>query len=176
MAESVPLVTHPLQWTELRELQDTPPLDDADIACLAELRDVLARHGKLRRFAVHLAHRHFDLAPGEVLIERPDPNGRTQHVTVGRLADEPEARPTTWLFDDAPALRLTNAVYCVCVSSPQSIGACVRHGKSSSPGEKAIEEERIKGERIRREDEIVRQRPTAGHRRRVREDDDGRER
>ena len=89
----------PMQWTGLADLPDVPPVDDGDLDCLAEIRDVLARHGKLNRFAVHLAHRHFALGPDEILIERPDPDGRTQHVTVGRLADEPDARPTTWLFD-----------------------------------------------------------------------------
>ena len=93
-----------MQWTGLADLPDVPPVDDGDLDCLAEIRDVLARHGKLNRFAVHLAHRHFALGPDEILIERPDPDGRTQHVTVGRLADEPDARPTTWLFEQGREL------------------------------------------------------------------------
>jgi hypothetical protein len=80
-----------MQWANLPELHETPALDDSDLDCLQEIRDVLARHGKLARFAVHLAHRHFELAPDEILIERPDPNGRSQHVPVGRLSDEPLA-------------------------------------------------------------------------------------
>jgi hypothetical protein len=83
----------PMQWSILPELQDAPPLDDEDIACLREVRDALDRDGKLQRFAVHLAHRHFELGPDEILIERPDPDGRTQHVPVGRLADAPDAQP-----------------------------------------------------------------------------------
>lgn len=163
------LAIQPMQWAALSELQDTPSIDDADLACLAELRDVLARHGKLKRFAVHLAHRHFELGAGEVLIERPDADGRTQHVTVGRLEDEPGARPTTWMFDDSPALHMTNAVYCVCVSSPQSLGACVRHGRSQSPGEAAIREEKVEQERIQRERTAYESGfPTAGHERRRR--------
>jgi hypothetical protein len=157
------MTIQPMQWAALPELQNAPLLDDADMACLAELRDVLARHGKLQRFAVHLAHRHFDLGEGEVLIERPDPDGRTQHVTVGRLDDEPDARPTTWLFDEGPALHMTNAVYCVCVGSAQSPESCVRHGKSSSPGEAAIKEDQAKHERIQREEGEVRNKPVAGH-------------
>ena len=68
----------PMQWTGLADLHDVPPVDGSDLDCLAEIRDILARHGKLRRFAVHLAHRHFALGPDEILIERPDPDGRTQ--------------------------------------------------------------------------------------------------
>lgn len=157
------MTIQPMQWGVLPELQDAPPIDDADLACLQELRGVLARHGKLKRFAVHLAHRHFELGEGEVLIERPDADGRTQHVTVGRLEDEPDARPTTWLFDEGPALHMTSAVYCVCVGTPQSLGACIKHGKSPSPGEAAIKEDQAKRERIQREEGEVRNRPVAGH-------------
>lgn len=163
------LVIRPLQWAALPELHDAPPLDAADLACLQELRDVLARHGKLERFAVHLAPRHFTLAADEILVERPDPDGRTQHVIVARRGDAPDARPTTWLFDDGPDLRLAEAVYCVCLSDPVYQAGCVRHGKSESPGTHAENEERVKEERIRREDAIVRERPVAGHVRRRRE-------
>src|SRR6202040_2080826 len=92
------LSIRPMQWANLPELHQTAALDDSDLDCLEEIRGVLSRHEKLARFAVHLAHRHFALGPDEILIERPDPDGRTQHVTVGRLSDGPDARPTTWLF------------------------------------------------------------------------------
>jgi hypothetical protein len=78
------LSIRPMQWANLPELHQTAALDDSDLDCLEEIRGVLSRHEKLARFAVHLAHRHFELAPDEILIERPDPDGRTQHVTVGR--------------------------------------------------------------------------------------------
>lgn len=139
------IIIQPLQWSALPPLHDAPPLDDTDAACLDEVRAVLARHGKLKRFAVHLAHSHFELAPGEVLIERPDPDGRTQHVTVGRLEDEPGARPTTWLLDAVDVdgrLLLTGGVHCVCVSdSPYALGACTRHGHSETPSPGAQKEE-----------------------------------
>lgn len=158
------LSIQPMQWSKLPELQQTPPLDDSDLDCLREVRDVLARHGKLSRFAIHLAHRHFDLGPGEVLIERPDPDGRTQHVTVGRLDDEQMARPTTWLFEEGPEMRLSDAVYCVCVSDPNKTAACIRHGKSRTPTEKhqrdeAAKERRISEEKARYEKGF----PIAGH-------------
>jgi hypothetical protein len=79
------LSLRPMQWANLPELHQAPPLDESDLGCLEEVRAALARHGKLSRFALHLAHRHFDLAPGEILIECPDPDGRTQHVTVGSI-------------------------------------------------------------------------------------------
>jgi len=142
------LTIQPMQWANLSELHQIPPLDDTDLDCLEEIRAVLARHGKLARFALHLAHRHFDLAPGEILIERPDPDGRTQHITVGRLDDELEARPTTWLFEEGPELRLSDAVYCICVSDPNKTDACIRHGKSRSPGAAHQRDEAAKQQRI----------------------------
>jgi hypothetical protein len=74
------LSIRPMQWANLPELHQTPRLDDSDLDCLEEIRDVLPRHGKSARFAVHLAHRHFELAPGEILIERPDPDARIREA------------------------------------------------------------------------------------------------
>ncbi|MFT8247169.1 hypothetical protein [Roseomonas sp. BN140053] len=168
------LVIQPMQWACLPELHETAPLDDSDHACMVELRAVLARHGKLGRFALHLAHRHFELAPGEVLIERPDPDGRTQHVTAGRLDHVPDAVPTTWLFEDGPdmlASGYAGAIYCVCTSdSPYAMGACAFHGKSNSPGPAQ-----------QREEEARRQQPSEEEkakprRRRIERDDQENER
>jgi hypothetical protein len=61
-----------------RYCQSSPmplPIDDSDQACLEEVRAVLARYGKLNRFALHLAHRHFPLGPDEILIECPITTG-----------------------------------------------------------------------------------------------------
>jgi hypothetical protein len=134
---------HPMQWESLPELHEAPPLDDADLACLVDLRDVLARHGKLDRFAVQLAHRHFGLAPDEILIEQPDPAARTQHVTVARRGDHPAAIPTTWLFEEGPALSLSDAVYCVCVRVRDGDN-CAAHGKSGAPSPVAQRERQQK--------------------------------
>jgi hypothetical protein len=59
------------------DVDDVQPLDAADLPCLAEVRDVLAKHGKLDRFGVRLQHRHFDLAASEILLETCDPETRT---------------------------------------------------------------------------------------------------
>lgn len=160
-----PLAVRPMQWGVLPDLGNVLPLDATDTACMDELRAVLAKHGKLDRFAVHLAHKHFELAAGEVLVERPDPDGRTQHVEVGRLIDYPDAVPTTWLFDDGPTLHLTNAVYCVCQSaSEHSDGACSVHGKSSSKSKTGQEQDALR-ERNYQEQEAKKQVgwPVAGH-------------
>lgn len=149
-----PIAIQPMQWASLAELHDVPPIDSTDQACMDEVRAVLARHGKLTRFALHLAHRHIALAPDEILIERPDPDGRTQHVFVGRRDEVKDARPTTWLFD--PVIEAAGeAIYCVCMATPMSAGACAFHGHSQTPPtptqEREAHERRIQEERIRRE-------------------------
>jgi hypothetical protein len=143
------LSIRPMQWSQLPELSEALPLDDTDLACLADLKAVLARHGKLERFAVQLAHRHFDLAEAEILIERPDHIARTQHVSVALNGDYPDAIPTTWLFEEGPALSLSDAIYCVCVRVRNGDN-CAAHGKSPVPS-KIAQRERSERERGKRE-------------------------
>ena len=106
------LTIAPLQWGRLPDLRDTAPLDAADLACMIELRDVLARHDRLGRFALHLVHKHFELGADEVLVEYSDPAAREQRLRV-EPRDAPSLRdaiPTTWTLqhDGAPL------VACVC--------------------------------------------------------------
>lgn len=105
------LTIQALQWARLADLHDVPPLDPHDLACMAELREVLVRHGRLERFALHLVHRHFDLAPHEVLVEYSDPLAREQVLRVERRDAEvlKTAIPTTWTLGEAQPL-----VACVC--------------------------------------------------------------
>jgi hypothetical protein len=157
------LVIQPMNWMALQDLSDTPPLDASDEACLEDLRQVLARHGKLRRFAIHLAHRHFDVADDEVLIEQSDHGARTQSIRVVPRATVTGAVPTTWMFDERPALHAA-AVYCVCAVDPVKQDGCVRHGKSGSPGEAAQRDEAAKQKRISEEKgEHERGFPVGGH-------------
>jgi hypothetical protein len=107
------LTIHPLHWSRLSDLRDVAPLDADDLACMAELRAVLARHGRLERFALHLVHRHFDLAATEVLVEYSDPRTREQFLRVETrsAAALRDAVPTTWLLAARGPL-----VTCVCAS------------------------------------------------------------
>ena len=105
------LTIRPLQWKRVPDLRDVAPLDANDLACMAELREVLARHGRLQRFAVHLIHKHFELAEGEVLVEYSDAVRREHRLRVERR-DGVTARnavPTTWMLDRERPL-----VTCVC--------------------------------------------------------------
>ncbi len=66
-----------LQSIELRHIDNVEPLNDDDEACLAEIRDVLERHGRTQRFGVALLHKHFELNDDELLVEHCDPSTRT---------------------------------------------------------------------------------------------------
>jgi hypothetical protein len=101
----------PLHWSHLQDLRDVAPLDDADLACMDELRLVLARHGRLGRFALHLVHKHFDLADDEVLVEYSDPTAREQRFCVEARDSEAlrDAIPTTWTLATGQPV-----VACVC--------------------------------------------------------------
>jgi hypothetical protein len=177
------LCIRPMQWGELPELHEAMPLDLSDLACLADLKTVLARHGKLDRFAVQLAHRHFGVGEGEILVEQPDPQSRTQLVSVARHGDHPSSIPTTWLFDDSPALHLVDDVYCVCVKANGV--DCDGHGKSPVPPEPVLRERRQEEignptdkqaeiDRINRERPPPYEGPVAGHGKRDRVNDPGR--
>lgn len=105
------LTIAPLHWSRLPELRQVPPLDDDDLVCMGELRAVLARHGRLDRFALHLIHKHFELGADEVLVEYSDPAMREQwqRVELRTSAALHDAVPTTWTLAAAAPLAV-----CVC--------------------------------------------------------------
>ncbi len=107
------LTMEPLAWSGLPAFDDLAPIDADDLACMKELRDVLARHGRLGRFALHLAHRHFTLRDDEVLVEYSDAARREQWTRVEPRATQTHAMPTTWLLGSGGPL-----VVCVCASRP----------------------------------------------------------
>ena len=45
-----------LAYRDLADIDAVPALNDGDMACLSEIRDILRKHGKLERFGVNLGH------------------------------------------------------------------------------------------------------------------------
>ena len=105
------LTIAPLQRSRLQDLRQAASLDGDDLACMGKLRDVLARHGRLERFALHLVHKHFELGPDEVLEEYSDAATREQWQRVEPRAGAAlhDAVPTTWTLATAEPLAV-----CVC--------------------------------------------------------------
>lgn len=88
---------------ELPHLHEVPPLDATDAACIAEMHEVLARHGKTGRFGVGLLHRHFDLHRSERLVETIDEESRTLTTRPVKADDLSDAVPSAWqLTADGP--------------------------------------------------------------------------
>jgi hypothetical protein len=94
-----------MQWGSLPYMgeADLVPFSGADAECFRDIRDVLQRHGALKRFGVFLIHRHFDIADDEEMTECTDHEGRTLTITPRKKADIDPATstPTNWIFTES---------------------------------------------------------------------------
>ncbi len=95
-----------LAYRDLPDIDAVTPLDAADFACLAEVREVLSRHGRLDRFGVNLLHTHFPMSDDEVLVESCDDAARALTMTVQPKSalDTADIIPTSWRLTDGEAL------------------------------------------------------------------------
>ena len=91
----------PVQWSKFKDIDDVEPLNDGDVDCLAEIRDVLAKHGKMSRLGIALLHSHFNLSPGEVMIEESDEEHRRLITRPATTAETgPGSIGTIWMLQD----------------------------------------------------------------------------
>jgi hypothetical protein len=90
----------PLQWARLKDMDDVEPINDSDLTCLAEVREVLKKHGKRERFGVALLHKHFDIAPDEVLVESTDKEGRVLTIKPEKQEAAGNTVGTVWQLLD----------------------------------------------------------------------------
>lgn len=124
------LVLETVQWASLPDIDDVEPLKETDAVVLREVGDLLRRHGVTARFGVCLLHRHFDLAPGEVLVEETDTEARVSTLRVQAKADsqgQGSSVETMWKFGKEPVC----AVVCVrrCVYNGGHTRPHVREGR-----------------------------------------------
>lgn len=100
------MATIAMAYQGLSDIDAVAPLDDADRACLADMREVLKRHGRLDRFGVMLLHSHFPIHEGEVLLERCDPDLRqlTLEVAPQSVLASDQIVPTSWRLSDESVL------------------------------------------------------------------------
>ncbi len=94
------LQVSPMQWVDLDKLTDVEPLNDADLQCMAEVREVLKKHGKRERFGVALLHKHFEMDDNEVLLEYSDHQQRELVIKAVRKEDAENTVPTIWMLLD----------------------------------------------------------------------------
>ena len=110
----------PMQWGGIPYM-GSPELEtfsDKDAACFKDIRDVLARHGALKRFGMFLIHRHFDVAEDEEMTECTDHAGRTLTILPRKKADIDRAAtvPTNWIFTESEEIA---AACCTCARNEQ---------------------------------------------------------
>lgn len=95
-----------LAYRDLPEIDAVEPLNDADFACLAALRDVLEQHGRLDRFGITLMHGHFPIHEHEVLVESCDDATRTltMNIQPAEVLEQGSFVQTAWRLTDGAAL------------------------------------------------------------------------
>ena len=103
----------PTQWADYKGLEDVDPIDDSDLECLAEVREVLKKYGKRERFGVALLHKHFDMDDGEVLVENTDKESRALTLKPARKETATDAVPTIWKLLDNQNQSLVLCKQCV---------------------------------------------------------------
>ncbi len=122
------LKVSPMQWVDLDQLTDVEPLNDTDLKCMAEVREVLKKHGKRERFGVALLHKHFDMDDNEVLLEYSDHDSRELVIKAVKREEAENTVPTIWmLLDDQ------NSAVQYCNRSPQSDEDCKAPERSVTP-------------------------------------------
>jgi hypothetical protein len=93
----------------LKDLHEVEPINEGDNALLDEIREALERHGKVGRFGISLLHKHFDVAPGEVLLEENDPHARVLTIKPVKAEEAGDTSATTWTFVEG---KLVPTLYC----------------------------------------------------------------
>lgn len=95
-----------MSWNDLPAVDDLTPPGPEDQQILAEIREVLVRHGALTRFGVTLLHSHFLIANDEVLVETVDMDLRTLRTVAEKVpepGDHAYLAATSWRLDgEAP--------------------------------------------------------------------------
>ncbi len=90
----------PMQWAALKKLREVEPIAESDLECMADIRDVLKKHGKQERFGVALLHKHFHMNDGEMLVEDSDEETRELRIKPVQKAAAEETVPTIWMLKD----------------------------------------------------------------------------
>jgi hypothetical protein len=113
---NVTLQMSPMQWANLEDIDEVERLNPGDYECLAEVREVLKKHGKRDKFGVALLHKHFDLAEGEVLMEKADPKERVLTIKPVKQKKAGTTTETIWKLVDGD-----NPTACQFCCSPPSM-------------------------------------------------------
>ena len=89
-----------VQWANLLPFDMVEPVNEGDLECLREVREILKKHGKRERFGVALLHKHFDLEEGEILVETTDEVARVQMIKPVQKGSIAGTVGTIWMLLD----------------------------------------------------------------------------
>ena len=100
------VIVQPVQWAQIQDMEAIErQLNESDIKCFADVREVLAKHGALERFGLMLLHKHFELKDGECLLESMDVPSRTLTVRAVEASEVTSAVQTQWKLDSQDPLQ-----------------------------------------------------------------------
>jgi len=103
----------PTQWANLKDIHEVDPINDGDLDCLAEILDVLKKHGLQERFGVALLHKHFDMDPDEILVEQTNVEDRVLTISPVKASTAGNTIQTIWMLrDGGPEAMLGCMQYC----------------------------------------------------------------
>ncbi|MGC3983094.1 MAG: hypothetical protein QM808_17715 [Steroidobacteraceae bacterium] len=110
-----------MQWADIPRMgsPDLEPFGDNDAACFKDIRDVLMKHGALKRFGVFLIHKHFEITDDEELTEGSEEEGRVLKIAP-RLKSEIDPAmtiPTNWVFTETEDVA---KIGCTCARNTSS--------------------------------------------------------
>ncbi len=94
------LAVAPIRWDGLEDIDAVEPLNEKDVDCLVELREVLSKHGKIDRLGVALLHSHFVLAEDELLLELSNNQDRILTLQPILHSEAEHAVGTIWKLGD----------------------------------------------------------------------------
>jgi len=100
MTSTKTLMVTPMQWADLDDIDEVQPLNEGDVDCLVEIREVLKKHGKQDRLGVALLHSHFKMAADEVLVEYSDNEDRVLTTKPVKQQDAGNTVGTIWKLVD----------------------------------------------------------------------------
>ena len=102
----------PTSWSAVPYMSDIKALNETDVPCLKEVRDVLKKHGMLDRFGVTLMHKHFELDDDEIMVETIDFDTRELKITPMSKSETVKCVETSWSLSEDDALLACGQSHC----------------------------------------------------------------
>lgn len=96
----------PLVHNNLKDIDEVEKLNDSDLKCINQVREILKQHQKEDKFGVLLLHKHFDIDEDEIMLESIDLKTRTlttKPVKTSTLKNSSFIQ-TVWAFSNEPSL------------------------------------------------------------------------